>query len=139
MLMPVGKSPDPLCALSGLLLPSHSVIGHPASPSLSDTPSLCLPPHPPSAFPLSPPVALPALPGQSPAPFLLSRHWPTPRAKSRSPCRPGGPVQPWPLPPVSVCEPQGHNSEVQCGPGLSGPGGAPGSNSGLHSGEFFTI
>lgn len=65
MLMPVGKSPDPLCALSGLLLPSHSVIGHPASPSLSDTPSLCLPPHPPSAFPLSPPVALPALPGQA--------------------------------------------------------------------------
>ena len=42
-LMLVGKSPEPLCALSGLLLPNHSVIGRPASPSPSDPPSLCLP------------------------------------------------------------------------------------------------
>lgn len=48
-----------------------------------------------------------------------------PEGKEAVTVQTGSPVHPRPLPSVSMCEPQGHNSEVQCGPGLSGPGGAP--------------
>ena len=72
-LMPVGKSPEPLCALSGLLLPNHSVIGRPASPSPSDPPSLCLPLRLPQLIPSvtssgpARPVPCPLPPEQAPA------------------------------------------------------------------------